>query len=157
MPVPFLILTVPGGDPPRKIDQTDSGDDMLNTMQSRFTVGPRRWLVVPVLGVAAAAALALLAVNADGLPLGLGIPAAATRTCPANHTAPCPHAPRVQLPIMHVTQPGPLGALPKVTARQPASQLTPVQQARQSTLRTELRAFFGTSTKVTYPTKPKTG
>ena len=133
---------------------------MLNTMQSTFTGGTRRFLMVPVLGAAAIAALAALAVGASGLPLGIGTTAAAaTKTCPAVHAVrvPCPHAPRFTMPVIHAMQPALLGPLTRVPiGRQPASPMTPAQIAFQQNMRGDLRALFGgPSTPVILNGKPK--
>jgi hypothetical protein len=134
---------------------------MLNTMQSTFAGGPRRFLMVPVLGAAAIAALAALAVGANGLPLGIGTTAAAaTKACPAVHSGPsvpCPHAPRFVLPVIHLNQPGPMGPLTRVAiGRQPASPMTPAQIAFQRNMRGDLQALFGgPSTPVILNGKPK--
>ena len=121
---------------------------MLNTMQSTFAGGPRRFLMVPVLGAAAIAALAALAVGANGLPLGFGTTAAAaTKACPAVHSgpsAPCPHAPQFVMPSFHMSQPGRIAPFPKMPiGRQPGSPMTAGQVAFQANMRTELHALFG--------------
>lgn len=135
---------------------------MLNTMQSTFTGGPRRFLMVPVLGAAALAALAVLSVAANGLPLGIATSAAAATkvVCPVVHSSPsvpCPHPQRVTLPVIKVNLPGPLGPFTKVAiGRQPGSPMTPGQAAFQSTMRNDLRALFGgTPTPVILNGKPK--
>lgn len=128
---------------------------MLNSMQSRFARGPRRWLAVPVLGVAAGAALAALAVSANGLPVALGTPAAATQACPTRKgpMPPCPYvAPR---PIHKFIPPAPLGPLPKgismATLRQFGSTLTPAQQSRLAGMRAQYRAYFDAPSTVPAP------
>jgi hypothetical protein len=134
---------------------------MLNTMQSTFVGGPRRFLMVPVLGAAAIAALAALAVGANGLPLGFGTTAAAvTKACPAVHSGPsvpCPRSPRFVMPGVHISQPGPIAPFPKMPiGRQPGSPMTAGQVSFQASMRTEFRALFGApSTPIILKPKPK--
>jgi hypothetical protein len=117
---------------------------MINPMRLSFATGPRRWIAAPVLGVAACAALAALAVGANGLPV-IGAPVAATGTCPS-HVGPSVPCPRVPLPAMRPIVPAPLPdyrGFPMTIPPHLGSTLTPAQQTRAAAMRAQLRAYFG--------------
>jgi hypothetical protein len=95
--------------------------------------------------VAACAALAAMAVAANGLPAVIGAPVAATATCPS-HVGPSVPCPRVPLPALRPIVPAPLPdyrGFPMTIPPHLGSTLTPAQQARAAAMRAQLRAYFG--------------
>lgn len=122
---------------------------MVNTFNSRLTRTTPRWIVMPVLGAAAGAALFSLAFSAGTLPAAFVSAAAPASGCTAQHGTglPCPGTqPTVKVNPIQVPKVAPLGAFLKNSrVRQAISPMTPAQQARSGAVESRLALAFPAS------------
>ena len=123
---------------------------MVNTFHSRLTRTTPRWIVMPVLGAAAGAALFSLAVSAGTLPAAFVSAASPASGCSQAAGLPCPGTqPTVKGTLIQAPKLAPLGAFTKnLPARQAVSPMTPAQQAHKAAIEARLGLIFPVSSAV---------
>jgi len=118
---------------------------MVNTFNRRLTRTTPRWIVMPVLGAAAGAALFSLAMSAGTLPAMFVSATSPASGCSAAHGTglPCPGvAPTVKGTQIQAPKVLPLGAFQKPAVRQAISPMTSAQQARVAATEARLALAF---------------
>jgi hypothetical protein len=123
---------------------------MVNTFYSRLTRTTPRWIVMPVLGAAAGAALFSLAVSAGTLPSVFVSAASPAAGCSHAAGLPCSGTqPTVKGTVIQAPKLAPLGAFTKnLPVRQAISPMTPAQQAHNAAIAARLALVFPVSSAV---------
>jgi hypothetical protein len=120
---------------------------MVNTFRSRLTRTTPRWIVMPVLGAAAGAALFSLAVSAGTLPAAFVSATSPASGCSQAAGLPCSGTqPTVKGTLIQAPKFAPLGAYMKnLPVRQAISPMTPAEQAHKAAIEARLALVFPVS------------
>lgn len=130
---------------------------MVNTFHSRLTRTTPRWIVMPVLGAAAGAALFSLAVSAGTLPAAFVSAASPAAGCSHAAGLPCPGTQPTVKGTVQIPKLAPLGAFPKPAFRQAISPMTSAQQARNAAAEARLGLAFPVAPAVSSAPSPGSG